>query len=197
MKFIPIICSMILMVSVSNAETCLYEFDQEKASVAGTGFKYSEKTGVKGLFTGIKLNKSEKKSEAKKLLDGLEVTVDLMTLDSGNSLRDKNMRETLFAGILGDSVVKVLVKKVTDKVISTEFKINEKTKAVDFEYSLKGNTFNATGKFDVVDFALNEQVAALKKRCGSLHTGSDGKSVTWTEFDLEITAPLKKTCKSS
>ena len=118
-----------------------------------------------------------------------------MTLDSGNTIRDKNMRETLFAGVLGDSVATVSVKKVSDKKISAEFKINEKTQNIDFDYSLKNDVMTATGKFDAMKFALGDQIAALKKRCGSLHTGSDGKSVTWTEFDLKVTAKLKKNCK--
>lgn len=195
MKHFVLISSMVLMTSMSYGKTCTYEFDVEKSTLQGTGYKTTEKVGVAGRFSGIKINKSEKLEEPQKLLEGLEVVVDLMTLDSGNALRDKNLMETLFAGVLGDSVATVTVKSVSDKKISTELKINEKTQTVNFDYSLKGDVFKATGKFDAMSFALGDQIAALKKRCGSLHTGSDGKSVTWTEFDLSVTAPLKKSCQ--
>ena len=118
-----------------------------------------------------------------------------MTVDSGNSLRDKNLRETLFSGILGDSVAVVKVKEVANKTIETEIRVNEKTQNVSFDYVIKGNTITATGKFDVLQFAMSSQFAALKKRCSSLHAGEDGKSVTWSEFALKVTAKLKKLCK--
>lgn len=194
-----IILTLILVFSASmasaKASKCTYQIDQEHSKLQGTGYKYTNKTGVTADFTGVELSKTEKAKSVAELLKGLVVTVDLMTLDSGNALRDKNLRETLFAGILGDSVAKVTVKKVTDDKISTELKINEKTQAIDFNYSVKNDILKATGQFDALSFALGEQIEALKKRCGSLHTGEDGKSVTWTDFALAVTAKLKKVCK--
>jgi len=178
-----------------TVETCSFEFDVDNSKVEGTGYKYTEKTGVTAKFTGLKLHKVEKKPSIKELMKNVILTVDLMTLDSGNSLRDKNMRETLFSGILGDSVVVVTVKEVGNKKIDTEFKINEKTQSVSFEYSIKGDSVVAKGKFGLLKFAMGDQIAALKKRCGSLHTGSDGKSVTWSEFALTLNAKFKKVCK--
>lgn len=181
--------------SFAKGKECSYEFDKENSVVEGTGFKFTEKTGVKGTFPGFEINKSTKAKSPKELLDGLEVTVNLITLDSGNELRDKNILETLFTGILGDSVAVVKVKKVTDKKIETEMTLNEKTQKVDFDYSIKDDVISAKGVFDATQYALGDQIEAFKKRCGSLHTGSDGKSVTWTSFDLAVTAKLKKTCQ--
>ncbi len=179
MKFV-LICSFLLFSSFGfgKDKSCTYEFDVENSKVEGTGYKYTEKTGVTGQFPGFELNKTEKAKTPKALLDGLVVTVNLVTLDSGNALRDKNMRETLFTGIVGDSKATVTVKKVSDKKIETELSLNEKTQKLEFEYSIKDDTISAKGTFDAVQFALGDQIAALKKRCGSLHTGSDGKSVT-------------------
>lgn len=177
------------------AKDCSYEFDQDSAVITGTGFKTSKKIGVDGNFPGITLNKTEKTEDPKKLLEGLVVTVDLVSLDSGNSLRDTNLRETLFANIIGDSVVEVSVKEVTKDKIKTTMKINDKSQEITFNYKLENDTFKADGKFDALKFALGDQIDMLKKRCGSLHTGSDGKSVTWTEFNISLLAPLKKICK--
>lgn len=178
-----------------GADKCTYQFDEENSVVEGTGYKYTEKVGVTGKFPGFKLNKNEKANSVKELLSGLQVTVDLVTLDSGNSLRDKNMRETLFSGILGDSVAVVSVDEVTDKQIKTTIKLNEKTQKVTFDYKKKEGRIEAEGVFDAMEYALGDQIAALKKRCGSLHTGSDGKSVTWTDFKLKVSAALTKNCK--
>jgi polyisoprenoid-binding protein YceI len=187
---------LLFSLNVLGAKTsCTYEFDTENSLVQGTGYKTTDKVGVTGQFPGIEINKQEKAKNPKDLLQGLVVTVNLVSLDSGNALRDKNMRETLFAGILGDSKATVTVKNVTDQVIATEVLLNEKTQKVDFTYSVKGDTIEAKGVFDALKYALGDQIAALKKRCGSLHTGADGKSVTWTDFDLSVIAKLKKTCQ--
>ncbi len=179
----------------AHSKDCTYEFDQEKAIITGTGYKTSEKIGVDGNFPGVKLNKAEKKKTPKELLKDLVVTVDLVSLDSGNSLRDKNLRETLFSNILGDSVVEVKVDQIEKDKLKTTMKINEQTQKIDFTYKVDGDKITAEGVFDAVKFALGDQIAALKKRCGSLHTGEDGKSVTWTDFKVSVLAPLKKVCK--
>ena len=118
-----------------------------------------------------------------------------MSLDSGNEWRDKNLRETLFNGILGDSVAQVTVKSVKKGQLETELQINQKTQPMIFDYQFKGEAITATGSFDILSFAMGDQIAALKKRCGALHTGKDKKSVTWTDFTLSVKAKLKKNCQ--
>ncbi|MEM7646356.1 MAG: YceI family protein, partial [Pseudomonadota bacterium] len=164
------------------AKDCTYTIDEEKSMVEGTGFKFTEKKGVKGRFLGVQLSQNKPQKAFEDLFKGLSVSVDLVTLDSGNSLRDKNMRETLFSGILGDSKAQVKVLQMNKKKIETEIKLNNKTQKVSFDYSMKDMVIVAKGQFDALKFALGDQIAALKKRCGSLHTGSDGKSVTWPTF---------------
>jgi polyisoprenoid-binding protein YceI len=185
----------LLLFSVSAwAEDCRFSFDVDKAVVQGTGYKFTEKAAVKGNFPGFKINKNEPQKAVRDLLSGLVVTVDLMTLESGNSIRNKNMRETLFSGILGDSVATVSVKEVGKDKIKAELKINEKTQLINFDLKISDAKVSANGVFDAVHFALGEQIAALKKRCGALHTGPDGKSKTWTDFAIEVSAPIQKHC---
>lgn len=194
MKFIAVlICTLFSMNAF--AEKCTYEFDLDKSEVSGTGFKFTEKKAVKAKFLQFTLNKSEKKASVKELLDDLEVTVDLMALDSGDALRDKNLRETFFAAIIGNAEAKVQVKSVKKDVLETILHLNDKSLPVNFNYKIKGNTVEATGNFDAATFAMGDSVAALKKRCGSLHTGEDGVSKTWTEFDLAVKGVTKKVCK--
>ena len=177
------------------AEDCTYQLDLENFSIQGTGYKFTNKVGVNGLFAGFKLNKNEKQKSIQALLRGLTVTVDLMSLDSGDLVRNKNMKETLFAGMLGSSSATVSVQKVGAKTIETQLRVNNKTQRVVFGYTIKNGVITAKGRFDALKYALGKQIAALKKRCGLLHTGADGKSVTWTDFDLKVTAGTKKACR--
>ena len=194
MKLILFLSSLIFSL-ILQAKTCTYEFDEDNSVVEGTGFKFTEKTGVKAKFAQFDLNKMEKKASAKELLDGLKVTVNLMSIDSGNALRDKNMRETLFANLIGDSQAIVEVTKVKAKEIETLLHLNDKKLPINFSYTMKKGIIEAKGSFDAINFAMNDAIVSLKKRCKSLHTGSDGKSVTWSDFDLSVKAAIKKVCK--
>lgn len=187
-------CSFVFSLN-AFCEDCTYQFDLKNSVVQGTGYKFTEKTGVSGRFKGFKLSRNEKRKNIKKLLKDLVVTVDLTTLDSGDAMRDKNMVETLFSGLVGGSTVTVSVKKVTDKTIQTRMKINKKVQEVLFNYDIKGEILTAKGRFDTLKYALGKQIETFKKRCGLLHTGQDGKSMTWTDFDLSVTAKIVKTCK--
>ena len=187
-------CSLVFSLNAFSGD-CNYEFDLKNSVIQGTGYKFTEKTGVSGHFSSFKLSKNEKKENIKELLKDLVVTVDLTTLDSGNPVRDKNMRETLFAGLSRDSSAIISVKKVTDKTIETHLKINDRTQKVIFDYSIKDEVLTAQGRFDALEYAFGKQIEKLKKRCGLLHTGKDGKSVTWTDFALEVTAKIIKTCR--
>lgn len=194
MKFIAFVVCALFSFNVYAAE-CTYEFDMEKSEVSGTGFKFTEKKAVKAKFLNFSLNKNEKKASVKELLEGLQVTVDLMALDSGDALRDKNLRETFFAAIIGNAEAKVEVKKVNKKTLDTILHLNDKSLPLIFQYSIKGGIIEATSSFDALTFAMGDSVDALKKRCGSLHTGEDGVSKTWTEFDLAVKGVSKKVCK--
>lgn len=184
-----------LALNTVQAQNCEFSFDDKNTIVEGTGYKFASKDAVTARFTGFKQNKKTSASNPQVLMKDLKVEVDLFSIDSGNALRDQNLRETLFTGILGDSSVKIQVQKVGDKTIDTVMTLNEKKIPIVFTYTLTKDTLKAEGQFDILKFALNDQVAALKKRCGSLHTGPDGKSVTWTDFKIAVTAPLIKKCQ--
>jgi polyisoprenoid-binding protein YceI len=194
---LQILFTSFILISINTfaKENCTYKFHTDQSNIKVTGFKFTEKTGVSGSIKGFTLNKNESLKEPKELLKDLVVTVDLMTLDTGNALRDNNLRETLFAEILNDSKATVTVKNVTETKIETELLLNGKTQPISFDYKfLKDGSIEAKGVFDAMKFALESQISSMKKRCGSLHTGSDGKSVTWTEFDLLIDAKIKQKC---
>jgi polyisoprenoid-binding protein YceI len=191
---IPVGFLVFLFVGSAHAN-CTYSFDVDQSVVEGTGYKFTEKEGVTAVFEGVSLNNTKSVANKKDLLKDLVVTVDLLSIDSENALRDRNMRETLFANITNDSKVTVRVKKVGEKTMETEINLNNKTQPVTFDYQWTAKGIEAKGVFDALKYALGDQIAALKKTCGSLHTGADGKSVTWTDFDLSVKAVIKETCQ--
>ena len=176
------------------AEDCTYQFDIKNSLVQGTGYKFTDKQGVTAKFKSFKLNRNKRQKSVEDLIRGLVVTVNLKTLDSGDPLRDRNILETLFAKLVGGATATVSVKSLTDKSIQTELKINNKSQKVEFDYSVQGDVLTARGRFDSLQYAFGKPIESLKKRCGPLHVGKDGKSVTWTDFGLSVKAKILKTC---
>ena len=180
--------------AASSAAKCQYSFNPDQSVVEGTGFKTSAKVGVAGKFLKFSINNKEKKKEIKELLQGLVVTVDLMSIDSGNAIRDKNLREAFFSLLKNNAQAEVKVKSVTDKEIEAELSVNKVSKPIKFSYEIKDDKIEAKGVFDALEFAMTDAFSALKKRCGALHTGADGKSKTWSDFNLRVEAKLDKVC---
>ena len=177
------------------AKNCTYQFEPQKSLIQGTGYKFSNKTGVTGGFSDFTINPNRPANSVEELLQNLVVTVNLASLSAGNPLRDKNIKETLFSKLMGGTQAIVSVKSVTSKNILTGLEVNNTSQDISFTYSVKGNTLTAEGTFDALKYGLGKQIAAFKRRCGSQHRGSDGKKVTWTDFDLKVTASIIKICQ--
>ena len=179
------------------AEDCTYQFDIKNSLVQGTGYKFTDKQGVTAKFKSFNLSRNTKQKSLEDLIKGLVITVDLKSLDSGDPLRDRNILETLFAKLVGGLTAVVSVKNLTDKSIQTELKINNRSQKVKFDYSVQEDVLTARGQFDSLQYGFGKQIENLKKRCGPLHVGKDGKSVTWTDFGLSVKAKILKVCKKA
>ncbi|MCB0379342.1 MAG: YceI family protein [Bdellovibrionales bacterium] len=195
MKSLAILIALITLSIPALAEkNCQFRFDLENSVVEGTGFKFTKKTGVTGKFPKFTLNNEDAKKEIKDLLKGLIVTVDTMTVETNNNLRDQNLREAFFSVLADNAEAKVEVKKVLDKKIEALVHLNGQSKPVSFTYKVGKDSIEAEGSIDAMDFAMTDAMASLVKRCGSLHTDKDGKSKTWSDFKLHVKAALKKVC---
>lgn len=190
-----LVTSLLLFPLMSFGKECTYSWDQAKSSVEGTGFKFTEKVGVKAKFPKYSLNKATPQKSVKELLQGLVVSVDLNSIDSGNAVRDKNLVDTFFSNIKDPGKAQVTVKSVGKKSIEASLKINGVMKPVRFDYSMKNDQVVATGRFDALAYTMGKAYNALKERCKVLHTGKDGVSKMWSDFDLKVVGQLKKVCK--
>ena len=156
------------------------------------GLSLRKKKGVTAVFKDYSLNKATSDS-VDNLLKGLEVSVDLKSLDSDSWVRDRNLRKTLFKALKNESKAVVKVKSVEAKTLKTSLLLNGVEKAIDFQLTRTADQLVATGSFDALDFMMKPAIDALIDKCKGLHTGGDGKSKTWSDFALRVTAQLKKT----
>lgn len=180
-----------------------------------TGYKFSKtstegKTPVPGSFTDIYFDQNRKAQSVEELITSIKsFKIDTATIDSGNLVRDKKLALYVFGswakpyvGQITGGVTKVDWKK---KRAFADIQMNGATLNVPFDVSMKGDTVSFSGRVDMLDFVkkgkqgqvvqvLKDSYDLIHKACEALHTGSDGKSVTWTDVALKIEAKVKKTC---
>lgn len=190
-KQILFITMILLFTNLAIAENCSYKFFNKKnTSVSGTGFKYTNKTGVKAKFTDFNLLNKSSKSSVKELINNTKVSINLHSIDSGNTIRDTNLKKSLFKDLKNDSNVTIEVISHDEKIIYTNLNLNGSIVKVNFEYEIKDETLTATSTISATDFKLSNQLEMLQKLCHELHIGEDGISKTWTDFDLELVTEI-------
>ena len=168
---------------------CKISFDASRSKIEGTGYKFTEKAGVTASFPKFTVSEAHG-SSLSGLLDDLVVTVDLLSVDSKNAARDQNLRNSLFMGLTDESRVKVVVKDVSGSKLKTQMTLNGVTRDVDFQWTENNGMLIAEGRIDILDFSMNPAFTALQKLCNKLHVGKDGKSKTWSDFALKVSATL-------
>jgi|GEM_PF-1264989 len=188
----------------SAADKCSYAIDTKNSVIEATGYKFTEKKAVGAKILGVTFGDTKSVpsgDSVQALFEGLVVNVDLMTLDSGNGIRDNNLREHLLSYLKGEAVAKVSVKTYKNQKMQTVMNLNGVDKDVTFKVEektdAKGAAITATSSIEGADFLMGKGLAALAKRCKSLHTGSDGKAKTWSDFGLKVSVKLLKTCSPS
>lgn len=179
------------------AAKCSYQFDEEKSALTWTGYKFTEKMGVSGSFDLVSFKQNVKSASLSELVKSVKFEVDTASINSGMPVRDKKLALYLFGAMAVPGAITGKVKSFDLKVKSASAVItmNRVSLAVPFQVMDDGKTLTFKGEVDMLKFKMNKSVQQIAAACKDLHTGSDGKSKTWSVVGLEITAPYQKICK--
>lgn len=173
----------IMLLSQLNA----YELNGD-LDVKWTGFKTDMKVGVSGGFKDIKLtiNKSD---DFKRFLQSAQVNIDALSLDSKMPFRDKNITSTLFSL---DSAKKIEAKIVevngdaNKGTLVLDLTMNQVSKKINMDYSVKDSKLIAQGRIEIFDFALDGSFREFAKKCVAYH-----QNKTFSDVDISFTLPFK------
>ena len=72
--------------------------------------------------------------------------------------------------------------------------MNGKSKVVPFRMKIEGTKYLGETDIDIMDFKMKKSLDALNKVCYDLHKGPDGKSKTWSQVSLALSADVIETC---
>lgn len=160
-----------------------------------TGYKFSEKTGVKGSFDIINWQYDKRAATIEDAFKSITFNVDTASISSGDITRDKKLALYIFGPIINPGTISGSTKSYGKSGASASISMNGTTKDVSFTVKQTGKSVELTGKIDMLDFGMKNSFEAIAKACSVLHTGKDGVSKTWSEVGLKVTANYNQKCK--
>lgn len=173
-----------------------YSVDAKATQVHWTAYKTTEKKGVKGVFTVLKITNPIESNTKQGVFENLGFEIPVSSFFSKNEERDTKIKK-LFFGVMeettlisgGFSNVKGDDKK---GIMNLNLKMNGTLVAVPMTYTITGNTVTINGTLtNLMDWKMETAFASLHKACEKLHTGTDGVSKTWTDVAISATTVLK------
>lgn len=179
-------------------KSCTYQVKEDTAKLTWKGYKFTEKKAVGGSFDKISWSQNKNATSLKGLIESISWEIDPVSVNSGDKTRDFNLTSKFFgmmksAGKIGGNVKSFDLGKNTS--VAT-ISMNGVNSDVIFKVTTDKNSLMWSGQLKLSEqFQMVASVNSLAEACKVLHTGTDGKAVTWDEVGLEIVAHYEETCK--
>jgi hypothetical protein len=180
------------------AEMCTYSF-QDSADVMWIAYKYTEKTGVKGVFEDVSITNTGSGTSISNVLMYATIQINTASSNSGDPTRDPKIKETFFGSLIDGQAIAGEITSVTgdnnfghlEAIIS----MNGETHPVLGEYSLKDGALELKFELSVETWSASDALNALNKVCEDLHKGADGKSILWPDVTVYVNTTIAADCK--
>jgi len=193
-----IICSVVSATAVFAEEKCTYAYNPKQTSLEWTAFKFTEKTGVKGKFDSILVNKTKSGATVLESVKDLSFAIPISSINSNVPDRDEKIKKYFFGSVKNGKEFKGSfseIKGINSGSAKLDLVFGGVKKSVPVQFAVKENTIEVTGSLDVLDFGLKSGLARLNEECRDLHKGADGTSKLWPNVDFKIVSTLDKVCK--
>lgn len=174
--------------------TCIYKYDEASTSVGWTAFKYTEKTGVSGVFDKVNVLISESSDDLFKTLTGASFTIPVESVNSKNEGRDVKINAHFFGAMNSTELISGLVKKINASEAIVELTMNGISNDYNGIVTVEGKTVTLSATINLTDFEAQFAIDSLNTVCNDLHIGTDGISKLWTEVDINVKTTLIKEC---
>ncbi|MGY6650425.1 YceI family protein [Wenyingzhuangia sp. IMCC45574] len=161
------------------------QLDAETVIVNWVGYKFTNKTGVKGQFQKVNVTGNKPAATLTEALNGVEFSIPVSSIFSNNGVRDAKLK-SLFFGLMDNTALlsgKVTSASATGGIVSLT--MNNETHDLPFTLETQGKTSYLKATLDINAWHAETALASLHKACELLHTGEDGVSKTWNLVDID------------
>ncbi|TGN06447.1 YceI family protein [Leptospira ilyithenensis] len=195
---LAIICSAVVTTSVFAEEKCTYAYSPKQTSLEWTAFKFTEKTGIKGKFDSIQVNKTKAGATILDSVKDLSFKIAIASINSNLPYRDEKIKKFFFGSVKNGKEFKGSfseIKGTNTGSAKLDLEFAGVKKSIPVQFTIKENTVEVAGSLDVLDFGLKSGLSRLNEECRDLHKGADGTSKLWPNVDFKIVSTLDKVCK--
>ena len=168
-----------------------YQVSSKGSEVYWTGYKFTEKKGVKGKFKTINVTNAPVAKTQLEALNGVEFSIPVSSVFSENEIRDGKLK-TLFFDIMDQTEFLTGSFLTKGENLFVNLKMNGMMKEIPVTYNVADRHVRLQGTLNILDFGAEAALNSIHKACEVLHTGTDGVSKTWEDVAVEAIIYLKK-----
>lgn len=177
-------------------KTDVFSMDTSGIAISWIAYKFTNKTGVKGVFDEYVLSTENKSGPIEALLENSKIDIITSSVNSGDAIRDPKLR-AIFFKVLNTDTIKGQIKEVKSGTGILTLEMNNILNDIPYNYYLTQDTIIFSTTIDVTKWKGQEAIQALNKECYELHTGTDGISKLWPDVDVSIRLPLNRILKKN
>ena len=167
-----------------------YQVSSKGSEVYWTGYKFTDKKGVKGKFKTIDVTNAPVAKTQLEALNGTEFSIPVSSVFSKNAARDGKLA-TLFFGVMDQTEFLTGSFVTKGESLALNLKMNGVTKQIPVAHKISDRHVKIDGVLKISDFSAQGALDSIHKACELLHTGKDGVSKTWDEVAVEAIVYLK------
>lgn len=169
---------------VAAATESTYQVTSSNSKVEWTGYKFTEKKGVSGVFKTINVLNAPKSETLVGAFDGVDFTIPTSSIFSDNEARDYKLK-TLFFGMMDNTELLSGSFTTEGEQIYLNLKMNNSQQKIPVKHTVVDNNVRLEGSLNILNFGAEEAFNSIHKACELLHTGKDGVSKTWEEVSFD------------
>lgn len=169
---------------------CDYSANTKNKTLSWTAYKTPKKVGVKGSFTKFDITATKSKS-INELIKSATFSINSQSVETGDKARDAKIMQFFFKSMLKGTKITGKVLRIDNSKAQVEITMNGKTGTIEMaiNYDEAKNNAILSGTIDVMNFAMEKNLAALTKACMEKHEGK-----TWSDVNVELSTEITKNC---
>ena len=180
------------------SKECTYSF-QDSADVMWIAYKYTEKTGVNGVFEEVSVTNTGTGNSISDVLMNATIQINTASSNSGDPTRDPKIKDTFFGALVdGQTIAGEIISVTGDNSfghLEALIAMNGQAHPVLGEYTLKEGALELKFELSVDTWSASDALNALNKVCEDLHKGADGKSILWPDVTVYVNTTIKADCQ--
>jgi len=168
-----------------------YSVEPKTTTINWIAYKTTSKIPVKGQFTKVTIENTEKASTAIEALNGLKFKIPVSSLFTKDTIRDRKLKNFFFGSMKDTNQISGIITMNNETSGSVELVMNGISQVLPITYVISDQMVTIEAIMNLDNWQAQIALEALNTVCKDLHSGADGVSKTWSEVKIEVATYLK------